>query len=127
MVQIYFLSVLLNALAGFILLLDTQEKKFLENNTARLIISLLAVLTGLIQIFSPLKNDIPVIGDIIPAISVIAAGCALFIYYLKTKSSVTVEPGKFIDKFFIQGKKYLGILCIIVSIIHFFVPQVVLL
>lgn len=127
MVQIYFLSVLFNALIGFILLLDTQEKKFIDNKTARLIISLLALITGLIQIFSPLKGDIPVIGDIIPAVSVIAAGAALFIYYLKTKSSVTVEPGKFIDKFFIQGKKYLGIFCIVIALLHFFLPQVVLL
>lgn len=118
MAQFYFLSVLLNILAGLVLvygkslvqkkneisvsgddLFDTAESDgaenattkdsvaydaihgTFENRTFRLVVGILAVFVGIMKILSVFRNDIPVIGDLVPALAGLAGGAALLVEY----------------------------------------------
>jgi hypothetical protein len=77
MVQLYFLSILLNGLSGYVLGFSGNEpdtgmgnslRFSLNNSTFRLILGILTAVTGLLKLLSPIEGDVPVAGDLVPAI-----------------------------------------------------------
>lgn len=132
MMQLYFLSVLCNAIAGYFFVFgcntadadiqDAAAKNDTFSTNCKLVLGLLALITGILKIIFPIH--IPVIGDLIPAVAGILAGfCILFDYYNSTASVPIVLPGK-IDSFLIKNRKYLGIAVLGSAIIHFFFPNI---
>lgn len=174
MLQIYFLSILLNVVAGLILVYATDftakkseaaedteaenkdsevekvsddsadsegdsvfDKKlqfainskgtFFDDMTFRLVVAILSGLTGVLKLLSTVQNDVPVIGDLIPAVAGLAACFALLIEFYIQKSNVELKLPSFLTTVFIGGRKYLGILCIIAGVLHFIFPRVLFL
>ncbi len=173
MLQFYFLSILLNVVAGLILVYatdftakstDIQKKDasdlsedlsdaetqdgeaesdslfdrklsfainskgtFFDDPTFRLVIAILSGFTGILKLLSTIQNDVPVIGDLIPAIAGLAACFALLIEYYIQKSSVELKLPAVLSTIFIGGRKYLGIFCIIAGVLHFIFPRVLFL
>ncbi|NLM00080.1 MAG: hypothetical protein GX220_01315 [Treponema sp.] len=132
MMQIYFLSIALNFFVGLILIRDSlikeDEKKVIEkkDSVIKIIVSVLAILTGILKLLNVIPGDIYVIGDLFPSLAGIVGGAALMFSYFVENTSVEIVPGQFLEKLFIKGKKYLGIACIIISILHFLFPKVIL-
>lgn len=144
MVQFYFLSVLLNALSGLILVYGgTLEKKKPNNEesteknialtsinfetpVSRLIIGIMDIFIAFMKILSVYQGDVPVFGDFFCVLAGFLAGATLLIgYYMSHSSSEgSATP---VSNFFISYGKYIGIACIVVSILHFAFPQVILL
>ena len=97
MLQFYFLSILLNLLVGLLLVFsdsgggeesdlddvinDSFQNRFLavfDNRNFRLIVGILCVLVGLMKLLSVTQGDVPVVGDLLPALAGIAGGfCVL--------------------------------------------------
>ena len=174
MLQIYFLSILLNVVAGLILVYATDftakkseaaedaeaenqdsevekisddstdsegdsvfDKKlqfainskdtFFDDMTFRLVVAILSGLTGVLKLLSTVQNDVPVIGDLIPAVAGLAACFALLIEFCIQKSKVELKLPAFLTTVFIGGRKYLGIFCIIAGVLHFIFPRVLFL
>ncbi len=174
MLQFYFLSILLNVIAGLILIYATDftskntvlpenEKNDFENSsdsiedsdkntesddsvfdkkisfainskgtffddmTFRLVIAILSGLVGILKLLSTIQNDVPVIGDLIPAIAGLAACFALLVEYYIQKSTTEVKLPSVLNTVFINGRKYLGIFCIIAGVLHFIFPRVLFL
>ncbi len=174
MLQFYFLSILLNVIAGLILVYATDftskntvfpenEKNDFENSsdsiedsdkntesddsvfdkklsfainskgtffddmTFRLVIAILSGLVGILKLLSTIQNDVPVIGDLIPAIAGLAACFALLVEYYIQKSTTEVKLPSVLNTVFINGRKYLGIFCIIAGVLHFIFPRVLFL
>lgn len=125
MMQLYFLSVLCNAITGYFFVFgcntndaDTATKNYSLSTNFKLILGILTLLTGILKIIFPIS--IPVIGDFIPAAAGILAGfCILFDYYNSTASVPIVLPEK-IDLFLMKNRKYLGIAVLVSAVIHFF-------
>ena len=88
MAQFYFLSVLLNILAGLILIFgrnlaeplaegddDDGESAItigsfsLDNSGFRLVVGILCVFVALMKILSVFKGDVPVVGDLLPVLA----------------------------------------------------------
>lgn len=138
MLQFYFLSVLLNCLAGLILVLNkssqTESNKLIEkapelfsNKTFRLVIGILCCFTALIKLLSSFPGAIPIIGDLIPSVAGVLGGVALLVdYYLAQSPSETKLDPK-LEIIFVNNKKYIGILCILSALLHFLFPKVILL
>jgi hypothetical protein len=136
MIQFYFLSILFNALAGFILFTDTEEAgvsiedRFglsVNNETFRLVLGILAGVTGLLKLLSRVDGDVPVIGDLIPALAGFISGFILIFSYYRERS--TIEGGRLqiIGNRITANKKWIGLAVLVSAVLHFLFPQALLL
>ncbi|MCL2270808.1 MAG: hypothetical protein FWC24_05635 [Treponema sp.] len=132
MVQLYFLSIVLNGLAGFLFAFGEVGM----NNTAggnikisfvgngfRLVVGILAAITGLLKLLSPMSG-IPILGDLLPALAGSIAGFMLIFNFYRENSANVGSDGK-IDRFgdlFLQNQKLIGFAMFIVALLHFLFP-----
>ncbi|MDR1100127.1 MAG: hypothetical protein LBL28_06555 [Treponema sp.] len=130
MVQFYFLSILLNGLTGFILIrggddpeaaIETSIRFSLSNNTFRLVLGILITITGLLKILAPI--DIPVVGDLLPALLGLAAGFVLFFEYYRGQSTVESENMIRLEETIRRYKKWLGFALLASAALHFLFPR----
>ena len=135
MLQFYFLSVVLNALAGYILV-SGEDKGILEfkggfslkDETFRLVVGILSVVTGLLKILSVIEGDVPVVGDLFPALTGFLSGFILLFEYYRNRSSIdSIESTVKIDRILIANKKVIGMAAVIAAALHFLFPKVLLL
>jgi hypothetical protein len=133
MLQFYFLSIVLNTLAGIILVSsnETQESLggfFLKNETTKFVIGILSALTGLMKILSVIQGDIPIIGDLVPAIAGLLCGFILIYEYYRNRTSLAdSEQTEKINRIFVANKKIIGAAAIAAAVLHFLFPHVLLL
>lgn len=136
--QVYFFSVVVIIFSGVLLSNASFGKRFkydvvfntdfLEHKTVGVVFGILAALAGVIFILSPTVGDIPVVGDIIPALLGIVGGVSLVLKSLG-KDSYAGE-NKFVAwlyDFLGTNLSILGLLMIIMGVIHILFPQTVLL
>lgn len=133
MLQFYFLSIIINALAGYLLFfgeegspLDFTRALPIKPETFRFTLGNLSAITGLLKLLSPI--DVLIIGDLIPAITGFICGFTLIFEYFRnrTAADASAQPKK-IEKILFHNKKVIGAVALIVAVLHFFVPAVLLL
>lgn len=135
MLQFYFLSIVLNALAAIVLLSDDEGSVLefrgnfsLKDETSKLVIGILLLITGLLKILSPLEGDIPVVGDLFPALSSFLSGAVLIFEFYRNRTSLDLsENSDKINRILISNKKIIGVVAIIAALLHFLFPKVLLL
>lgn len=155
MAQFYFLSVLLNIIAGLIFVYgkefsikddnlnpeDGEEKNpsgkqtesffgamtCFDSSSFRLVVGVLSLLVGLMKILSVFRNDVPVVGDLIPALAGLLGGTALLLEYFVNNAKQKIVLPRIAQKIFIGGRKYIGVFCLVAGLLHFIFPQVILL
>jgi TctA family transporter len=135
-IQFYFLSILFNALAGFILFTENSEgessleeriKLPVNNEIFRLVLGILALVTGLLKLLSSIQGDLPVIGDLVPAFTGFFTGFILVFSYYDEHAST--DEGKFrnFGAAVLRNKKWMGLAAMAAAVLHFLFPQVLLL
>lgn len=126
--QIYFLSIFLNALAGYVLIMGGEQEEAdpaarfrfsINNDTFRLILGGLAVITGLLKLLSPVRGDLPVAGDLFPALAGLAAGLILVFDFYRSRSSLVPEPLEKAGNFLSRSRKWIGYAVIAAAVLHF--------
>jgi len=133
MVQLYFLSIILNALAGILLVfgdaLDGDSankgfKLFLSSNGFRLVLGILAAIIGILKLLSPINNTIPILGDLLPALAGLAAGFILIFGFYRENSARSDVEGNLdrIGDTFLHYRKAAGIFLLAIAILHFLFP-----
>jgi hypothetical protein len=136
MIQFYFLSILLNALTGYLLVMEndtgdsTLETVFrfsLKNETIRLALGILTMLMGLLKILSSVQGDIPVIGDLIPALAGLGAGFLLVLEYYRGRSGQDSEKTEKVEGILVKHRRWVGFIALASAALHFLFPQVLLL
>ena len=135
MIQFYFLSIVINALAGYIFIagdeggvLEFKSGLSLKDETVRLVLGILSVITGLFKILSPVEGNVPVVGDLIPALVGFVCGFILIFEYYRNRMSVNnPEQSEKIDRILVSNKKIIGIVAIAAAALHFLFPRVLLL
>jgi hypothetical protein len=144
MIQFYFLSILLNALAGFFLVSgfmnDTGKGEsspeyssphipaFLKNESLRLVLGVLCMVIGLLKILSSTRGDIPVIGDLFPALAGLTAGFVLVFDFYRNRSVLEEDqPANNFSRFLLKHRKAVGFAAIASAALHFLFPSVLLL
>ena len=138
MLQFYFLSVAANFLAGTALSADWMSEKFpslaallgaLSARRARLIIGLAALLVGVGTLFVPAAGPL-ILGDLFPSIVGVAAGVVLLFEVIRQETFFPEEPGSGGDRTGRAPRAYriaLGGLAYAAAIVHFFLPERLLL
>ena len=135
MLQFYFMSILLNALAGYMLitgdkegLLEFKSDFSLNDDNFQLVVGILSAATGLLKILSPIEGDVPVVGDLVPGIIGILCGfLLLYGQYRNRSSDEATEQTEKIDRILVANKKIIGIAACIAAALHFLFPRVLLL
>jgi hypothetical protein len=136
MIQLYFLSILFNGVSGYLLFtgdsgedasIETSLQFSIYNQTFQFILGILCALTGILKLLSPSMDNIPILGDLVPAFAGIAAGFILvFGFYRQHTSDRTVEAEGKLDRVgetFLRYKKGAGILLMAIAALHFLFPQ----
>jgi hypothetical protein len=136
MIQFYFLSILLNGLSGYTLIQnvdddpvepDTGFRFSIRNETFRLILGVATIITGLLKILSSTRGDVPVVGDLVPALAGFLAGFILVFEYYRSRSTLEPEHTDKIEQVLIHNKKWVGYFALAAAALHFFLPSVLFL
>lgn len=136
MEQFYFLSVTMNLIAGYTIMVSNTPDKgtaldgvrnYLKETTVRLIIGIIVATIGLLKLIIVMRGDIPVIGDLLPASAGIASGTKLFLEFYQKNSSVTTDSLEKVNNIFDKYGKTIGFVTVTIALLHFLIPQVVLL
>jgi hypothetical protein len=136
MIQFYFLSILFDAAAGFVLLKgDSEEESSLEtefrfsfrNETFRLVLGILTMVTGLLKLLSPVEGNMPVLGDLIPALAGLGAGFTILLGYYQDKSSLDDTESSKITGTMSRNRKRIGFAALGAAAVHFLFPYAFLL
>lgn len=130
MMQFYFLSVFTNLLAALALsgeYLGSRIKNLEPLMTAlgargvRLGVGIAAFVVGFLKLLIP--QDVPVVGDLLPALGGMAMGAALFFAYMKERGEKTDEDMSSLEKLAVSYKVPLGLAGGIISVLHFLLPR----
>ena len=130
MPQLYFLSILCNGLAGYILFSgnenDIEKAGFQINNpTFHLILGIMCAVTGVLKLLSPSFGEIRIIilGDFIPALAGIIAGIMLIFGIYRQNSSVKEGELDRLGVTLLTFRRPIGAGLLAVALIHFLFPQ----
>jgi hypothetical protein len=162
MVQFYFPSIILNLSGGYALVVaglpprsQTIEgfRDFFEDPIVRLVVGILAAATGALKFLAPIRGDIPIVGDFLPAVGGLGVGVTLLLerYHeddapspapepppsaepsrpaasesVKSRVSPRGEPNA-IERLFLDHKSVIGLVGIIAGVVHFLFPMVIFL
>lgn len=135
MIQFYFLSILLNFLAGYALSFDRDARtgrlegirELFRDETLRLVLGVLTLSIGFFKLFSAVRGDVPIIGDFYPAAAGLLAGFGLVLEYYRVKTTLHTESSNKLDLIFVKNRKWLGVGAMVASIAHFLFPTVLFL
>ncbi len=137
MVQFYLLAVVINILGGLLLASNILENKVPAlhslqeslsfNSVARVVAIVIAILVAIFKLLSVTAGDVPVVGDLLPALSLIAVAFVFFLEYYEDRASVKSPAFEKLEAVFIGNKSVVGIIAIIVGIAHFLFPKVLFL
>ena len=134
MLQFYFLSVSINVLAGYLLFFEEgsalEQKSGLpvRNELFKFVLGIIAALTGLFKILSPIEGDVPVVGDLLSAITCFLCGFILIVEYYRQRSLLgDSDQTEKIRGALVGNKKIVGAAAFIVGVLHFLFPKVLLL
>jgi hypothetical protein len=136
MFQIYFLTVLANCLAGFIIA-DSffREKEELCGSildlfaapNVRLTVGLLTLLVGIISLFKSSPGDILFLGDLLPSLGAIVGGLAIGASALGEKTEEPPGMVKVINDLTDTVATPLGLGIMVIGILHAIIPTAIIL
>ncbi|MCL2441847.1 MAG: hypothetical protein FWD13_00060 [Treponema sp.] len=128
--QLYFLSILCNSLAGYVLFAgkdDSEKAPFLlKNSTFHLVLGILCTITGVLKLLAPIPYNVIILGDLFPSIGGITAGLLLiFGIYRQDNYKITDTQGA-MDKLgltLLTFRKPIAVFLFATSILHFLFPR----
>jgi hypothetical protein len=136
MIQFYFLSIFLNGLCGYTLIQNADDDSAapdsgfrfsLYNETFRFVLGAATIVTGLLKLLSSVRGDVPVVGDIVPALAGLLSGFVLVFEFYRGRSSLDPEHTDKIEQVLVHNKKWVGYFALAAAALHFLLPTVLFL
>jgi hypothetical protein len=134
MLQLYFLSVAANTIAGMILASDWIARRFsgirvltegLSSRRGKLAAGLSSLFVGFLTLLFPSRPPI-ILGDLAPSVAGLAMGVALLFEVLRQESLFPAERGETNERQARAPLAYrttLGLLGLAAALVHFFLPE----
>lgn len=137
MLQFYLLSVVMNIIAGIVLsagfidervsFVSGMKNYFDGKPGVRLTIGVITFIVGFFKLLSVTRGDVPVVGDLLPAVAGLVMGIALFLDYYKSRSDVSSSFVDGMEKLLLKNRNVIGIAGIVIGVVHFLLPRVLFL
>ncbi|WP_455382311.1 hypothetical protein [Salinispira pacifica] len=137
MYQFYFLSIFMNLLAGFALAHESlQERMSIGSifNTEmfakpgfQLTVGIITAVVGFFKFLSVTDGNVPVVGDLLPAVAGLIAGFTLILMYYQGRATVSTSTTETLNAIFVRNRTVFGVLAIIAAVLHFFFHSVLFL
>lgn len=137
MIQFYFLAVLLNVFGGLLLFSSADQERLQvfrtineslsSNKSWRMIFILLTVIVAVFKVLSVIEGDVVVVGDLLPAVSLLVVGFDQFLAYYRERSDVEEGAVRRLGTLFQQNRRLLGIAAVVIGVVHFLFPRVLFL
>jgi len=132
MLQFYFLSIVANLLAGLALASDYLAERFggfapyselFGHRNVRTSVGIAAFVIGFLKLLiRSTATDVPVVGDLLPALAGMAMGAALVVGLIRDRSGVPDEKASGFEKTLTIYRVPLGIAGIVIAVLHFLLP-----
>jgi len=133
MLQLYFLSILCNGIAGSLFVFgDTLGDGTAEGGTKppsfnggfRLIVGIVAFVTGFLKLLAPVRG-IAILGDLLPAAAGMVSGFMLIYGFWRGNGSGLGGEGRLevVGDTLLRFKKQIGVVCIAAAVLHFLFYQ----
>jgi hypothetical protein len=123
MLPVYFLSIFLNGLLGYLLAFgkdDAEGWPFKFNaETLWLIIGGLSFITGILKILSPVTGNVPIVGDLIPALANLGGGFILIFEFYRRHSTIASMAADRLGELIEKNKRMTGFICLGAAALHF--------
>lgn len=97
------------------------------NSVTRIIIILVMLFVALFKILSVTEGDVPVVGDLLPALSLVAMAAVYFLEYYEDRSSVRTPAFEKLEAVFIKNRSIIGMVAVAAGVAHFLFPRVLFL
>jgi len=130
MLQFYFLSIAANVLAGVALLAEYLGGRFpafapfrdlLSRRAYRATLGVLAAVVGFLKLLiRSSAADVPVLGDLIPALAGLAMGASLLLHVVREKADLP-DIGR-LERAALAYRVPLGAAGVVVGVLHFLLP-----
>lgn len=137
MYQFYFLAVITNVVAGAALSSNGMDEKLrlsslfnreLLNQTGfRVGLGILTFVVGIFKFLTVNPDDVPVVGDIVPAVSGLLLGTILTLEYYKGRSDVSSPFVDTLQRILGNNSASFGVGGIVVGTLHFLFPRLLFL
>ena len=137
MVQFYFLAVCLNIIGGLVLGassfkdripgLSVFRKFIFDNTTLRVGLISSILIVGILKFVSVFIGDILVVGDLLPALTLLVSGFTLLVEYMSEKNDSDKAIINKMDSIFVKHSSIVGIAAIVAGSLHFIFPGVLFL
>ncbi len=137
MYQIYLLSVVSNLLAGIALSFQGMDEKLqlssvfnrdlMENTGFRLGLGVATFVIGFLKFLAVSPDDVPVVGDLIPALAGLIMGLILLLQYYRSRSTVSSPALDKVENVFGKNSGVFGTAGMIIAVLHFLLPRILFL
>ncbi len=134
--QIYLLSVVVNLLAGVTLshgflesrlrLSSVFNSELFERPKFWFGLGSVSFIVGFLKLISA-QGDMPVIGDLLPAVSGLVMGLTLLVQFYRHRNEVVPNAVETLEKVFVDNKTAVGLAGLLIAVVHFLVPQILFL
>ena len=132
MLPFYYLSVTTNLMMGGILVLAAKDKEefnikypLLNDPTFLLVLLIFSGISAVFKLLSPITGSVPIVGDIIPALSGILGGIVFFDRWLKASENQLALPPFFTR--ILTFEQPIGFFCLFAGVTHLLFSQVLFL
>jgi TctA family transporter len=132
MMQLYFLSIAANLLAGIALCSEYFAARLrwfaplgqlVGGRGFRAVVGGLAAVVGFLKLLvRSTPSDVPVVGDLLPALAGLAMGASLLVQVLREKSDLPAEAVSRVEKAALAYRVPLGLAGMAVALLHFLLP-----
>lgn len=137
MVQFYFLSICLNVLGGLVLaaphfserlpgILSLREY-IIDKTGLRIGLIAALLLIGVMKIINVSPGDIIIVGDLLPALTLLLSGFTLLVEFIFENNESESGFLKKMDSVFVKHASITGIAALVAGGLHFIFPTVLFL
>lgn len=95
---------------------------FVNDEIFRLVLGVLAAFVGVIKLLPFTSDSVAILGDFFPALAGILGGACLIMDYINDMSGLP----EIVQTIFIDNRRYIGFFCLCAALLHFLVPQIIL-
>jgi len=137
MYQIYLLSIVTLLLSGVTLSYERLRDSVgidsilnvavIEKPTYRMVLGVVTLLVGFFQFLTVAPGDVPVVGDLVPAVTGVLLGLILLVEYYQSKSNVESAFVSTGSRVFVRNGSNFGLIGILVALLHFLFNRVLFL